>query len=140
MSFSMAYAAGHDRLLSLLEVSYRRLVLSSIGLGIVVIILGIALAELLLGFESALEFENTRIWPLHLGGALGLMSLLVLMMGILPTRNDMLSLLRKFDAQGDSGIEARLAMLARRVQVMSLGALGLSLVSAGLMAFSRAVS
>ncbi len=140
VSFSVASAAGYERLRDFLGASYRRLLLSSVVLGAAAIMLGIILAELLLGFESALDFGNTRIWPLHLGGGFGLMSVLILMMGMIPSRSDMISLLRKIDANKGPEIEPRLRSLAWRVRILSAGSLGLSLIAVGLMAFSRSVS
>ena len=140
MSFSVANAAGYERLRDFLGTTCRRLLLSSIVLGAVTLMLGIALAELLLGFESALDFGNIRIWPLHIGGALGLMSVLILVMGIVPKRADMVSLLRRFNADANSEIELRVKSHVWRVRAMSAASLGLSLIAAGLMACSRSLS
>lgn len=140
VSFSTASAAGYERLESFLGASWKRLLGSSIVLGAMTIMLGITLAELLLGFESALDFGNTRVWPLHLGGALGLMSVLILIMGIAPSRSDIAALLWQFTQNKSSDVEPTLKSLVWRVRIMSIASLGLSLLAAGLMAFSRSVS
>ncbi len=120
-----------------LRFGFKKLALVSVGLGLGTIILGVTLAELLLGFEAAFVFSDIRIWPLHVGGGLGLASVLMLIMGAMPVRNDILSLAVE---NNEPLAEARIRMLSRRIQLLALVGIAFALISASLMALSRSVS
>ncbi len=139
LSFSLKIASATNikNCSDFLRFGFKKLALVSVGLGLGTIILGVTLAELLLGFEAAFVFSDIRIWPLHVGGGFGLAAVLILIMGAMPIRNDILSLVFENSAPQ---AEARIRMLSRRMQLLALVGAAFTLISASLMALSRSVS
>ncbi len=103
------------------------------------LVLGIVLAELLLGLESAFDFTNIRIWPLHLGGVFGLATILIMIGGLTPNGNELSAVVNNLLRERSGDAQKKVNSLSHLIQTLSLVGVTFALLSVGLMAFARTV-